>query len=177
MNNALRKNDDAGFLSAVPDVAPKAPSARDNLAEADVRQLVRIAVLDDDRGVRALLGDLLRDQGYRVSDFSTAPQLLDALQSTAFEVVLSDIKMPVMSGIEFYQQVVMQNPAQARRIVFLTGDDEDPAMRKWLEPTGNACLAKPFSTRKLLALIEFLLQENNVPDTVERTAGAIQMAA
>ena len=161
----------------MPEVASATSTLNNSSVEPDPGQSVRIAVLDDDRSVRALLGDLLHDQGYHASAFSNAPQLLEALQTSAFDVVLSDIKMPLMSGMEFYAQVLIQNPAQARRIIFLTGDDGDPEMRKWLEPTGNACLAKPFSTRKLLTLIEILLQDNTVLGRANRTGGAIQLAA
>ena len=53
--------------------------------------------------------------------------------------------MPTISGIDFYESLVVASPEQAKRVVFMTGGAFSARSREFLESTANVHLAKPFS--------------------------------
>lgn len=71
-----------------------------------------------------------------------------------FDVVLCDLQMPDMSGVELYQAVKQQWPDLAERFIFITGGAFSPEARRFLEDSAIACINKPFQLRELLELIE-----------------------
>ena len=123
-------------------------------------QRFHIAVLDDEPMICELLHDNLCEQGHRVSCFATPQELLATLWRQRFDVILSDVKMPTMNGLEFYERVAERYPTQARRILFLSGDVAGMQIRGFLERTGCPYLAKPFRQAALVAAINELAQRN-----------------
>jgi signal transduction histidine kinase len=75
-------------------------------------------------------------------------------QDRAFDVVLCDLQMPDMSGVELYQAVKQQWPKLAARFIFITGGAFSAEARRFLEDGDIACINKPFQLRELLELIE-----------------------
>lgn len=75
-------------------------------------------------------------------------------QDRAFDVVLCDLQMPDMSGVELYQAVKQQWPTLAKRFIFITGGAFSAEARRFLEDGDIACINKPFQLRELLELIE-----------------------
>ena len=127
--------------------------------EGESRQF-HIAALDDEPMILELLHDNLCEQGHRVSCFATPQELLAVLWRQRFDVILSDVKMPTMNGLEFYERVAEQYPMQARRILFLSGDVAGAQIRGFLERTDCPYLAKPFRQAALLDAINELAQRN-----------------
>ncbi len=75
-------------------------------------------------------------------------------QDRDFDVVLCDLQMPDMSGVELYQAVKQQWPSLAERFIFITGGAFSTEARRFLEDPAIACINKPFQLRELLELIE-----------------------
>jgi signal transduction histidine kinase/two-component SAPR family response regulator len=75
-------------------------------------------------------------------------------QDREFDVVLCDLQMPDMSGVELYQAVKQQWPELAQRFIFITGGAFSAEARRFLEDADIACINKPFQLRELLELIE-----------------------
>jgi len=69
-------------------------------------------------------------------------------------VVLCDLQMPDMSGVELYAAVKQQWPELAERFIFITGGAFSAEARRFLEEPDIACINKPFQLRELLELIE-----------------------
>jgi CheY-like chemotaxis protein len=69
---------------------------------------------------------------------------LTALAAGRWDVVLSDLRMPHLSGPQLYHQVESRRPDLARRFAFLTGDLLDRETREFLERIDAPCLSKPF---------------------------------
>jgi two-component system NtrC family sensor kinase len=67
--------------------------------------------------------------------------------------VVSDLRMPGMSGQELYEHLAAERPEQARRLVFSTGDTLSPQTRTFLESAPHRCLSKPFAIDELRALV------------------------
>ena len=75
-------------------------------------------------------------------------------QDRRFDVVLCDLQMPDMSGVELYEMVKQQWPELAARFIFITGGAFSAEARRFLEDPGISCINKPFQLRELLELIE-----------------------
>jgi signal transduction histidine kinase/DNA-binding response OmpR family regulator len=75
-------------------------------------------------------------------------------QDRRFDVVLCDLQMPDMSGVELYAAVKQQWPELAERFIFITGGAFSAEARRFLEEPNIACINKPFQLRELLELIE-----------------------
>jgi CheY-like chemotaxis protein len=70
-----------------------------------------------------------------------------------FDVILCDIMMPTMSGIDVYDAIRQMDPEQARRMVFMTGGAFTPRVLEFLEATENARIEKPLERSTLRAAI------------------------
>ena len=91
-------------------------------------------------------------------DIETRLGAREALQGFAedrhFDVVLCDLQMPDMSGVELFETVKRQWPDLAARFIFITGGAFSSEARRFLEDPGVACINKPFELCELLELIE-----------------------
>ncbi len=66
---------------------------------------LRVAVVDDDPAVRSVLGEVLKDGGYVVRSFESAPPCIDAVCRGEIDFIFTDINMPEMSGVELLRTV------------------------------------------------------------------------
>jgi CheY-like chemotaxis protein len=79
---------------------------------------------------------------------------LDRLRSNDYAVVLSDIRMPKMDGMELYRRLKGLKPALAERLILVSGDSLSPAVVAFLNESGRPCIEKPFipaDVRRLVA--------------------------
>lgn len=118
-----------------------------------------VLVVDDEEPVARLLARLLRDLGHHAQVVTSGAAALEAVQNGAFDLVLTDVKMPGMNGFELYQSIRQADPELAKRVVFITGDTVTAATQARLAQSGNPYIAKPFSIDRLETLIGSLLKE------------------
>jgi C4-dicarboxylate-specific signal transduction histidine kinase/ActR/RegA family two-component response regulator len=114
----------------------------------------RVLAIDDE----ALLLKAFQRMLVRHHDIETKLGAREALrcfgQDREFDIVLCDLQMPDMSGVELYQAVKQQWPGLAERFIFITGGAFSAEARRFLEDQEIACINKPFQLRELLELIE-----------------------
>src|SRR4030095_1662054 len=65
----------------------------------------RILIVDDERSIRELLEIFLRKEGYEVQTASSVSNALSVIKSTEFDLIVSDIRMPDMTGVDFLRTV------------------------------------------------------------------------
>jgi CheY-like chemotaxis protein len=70
-----------------------------------------------------------------------------------FDLIISDLMMPQMTGMELYEAIVAIDPRQAERVVFLTGGAFTPGARDFMDRVPNRRIEKPFETQALRSLI------------------------
>jgi signal transduction histidine kinase len=117
----------------------------------------RIMVLDDEPALCVVLRRLLRRE-HEVIGYSDAREALARLeQDQGFDVVICDLMMPNLSGIEFFGQLREKHPELARRVVFMTGGAFEPRAQQFLRSVSNPCLEKPFETRALHVALAAIL--------------------
>ena len=104
-------------------------------------------IVDDEAGIRTVLGITLSDMGYIVHLAETGEQALELFRSTHPAIVLTDIKMPGMGGIELLQAVKRENPDV--EVIMMTGHgDMDLAVRS-LKYEATDFVTKPISDEAL----------------------------
>jgi CheY-like chemotaxis protein len=96
---------------------------------------------------------MLRDAGHTVDTAENGRQALDRLAAGAYDVVLSDLRMPVMDGPTLYGALRARHPALLGRIAFVTGDMLSPQMKEFLATTGVPRIEKPFTIEAVKALV------------------------
>jgi CheY-like chemotaxis protein len=104
-----------------------------------------VLVVEDDAHVRRLLVDLLREEGHDVYEAENGRLALEILHRRAFDLIISDIKMPDIDGRALYHELRRCQPELLDRLVIVTGyNNADTEF--FLRETGVRVLRKPFST-------------------------------
>ena len=113
----------------------------------------RILVVDDEPYVtRALQRSLSPDHEVAtVNGARAALKLMD--QGNRFDLILCDVMMPGMTGMDLYAELNRATPDQAQRVVFMTGGAFTPRALSFLQEVANPKLSKPLDLRQLRALV------------------------
>jgi signal transduction histidine kinase len=137
------------FLIELPIVAGAAParSASVEPAPAQAIERRRILVVDDEESIQQLLTGVLEMDGHDVQVANNGREALERVGREPFDLIITDIKMPVMGGPDLYRKLSDDANPLARRVIFITGDTVAPETRKFLQGVDNAVLAKPFRLR------------------------------
>jgi FixJ family two-component response regulator len=110
-----------------------------------------ICVLDDDASMLRAIERLLKVAGFTVEKFSEPAAFLATVERTRSRVVILDVWMPDMSGLEV--QAALRQSSPETRIIFISGRD-DPSVRQTAVDAGAfAFLAKPFHHKVLLDFV------------------------
>jgi len=129
------------------------------------RKGIRILVADDNPVNRTLAVRVLEKQGHTVSTASTGIEVLGAIEKQDFELVLMDVQMPEMDGVEA-TRVIRDREKQTRKhlpIVALTAHAMAGDRRVFLEAGMDAYIAKPMRREELLGMIEILVHGKAEP--------------
>ncbi|MBK6535401.1 MAG: PAS domain S-box protein [Deltaproteobacteria bacterium] len=122
-------------------------------AEAPASRRARVLVVDDERAVGVILARVLR--AHDLTCVTTAREALDLLLSDeSFDVILSDLMMPTMSGMDLYDELARLRPEAAERMVFITGGAFTQAAVAFLERVPNERIEKPFTAAAVRALVQ-----------------------
>ena len=102
-----------------------------------------VLVVDDEESVRRALRKILERGGMSVIEAGSAADALVLVdQGSGTDVVVSDVLMPMMSGLAFYDELIRRSPALSRRVIFLTGAAQDPAIHSPIEQRGVPLISK-----------------------------------
>jgi two-component system cell cycle sensor histidine kinase/response regulator CckA len=119
----------------------------------------RVLIVEDDVVLRRLLQEILCSKfGCRVELATNGLEGLEALKRSEFSMVLADIRMPVMSGTEFYLHLRELYPALARKFIFITGYPGDKEMEAEITRWNVPVVAKPFNLARLAEVCRPFLQ-------------------
>jgi nitrogen-specific signal transduction histidine kinase/CheY-like chemotaxis protein len=113
----------------------------------------RVLVIDDDPGVAGAIAKLLSDEHDTDVTTSAADALARITRGERFDVILCDLMMPDVTGMDLYREVLHLAPDLARRIVFMSGGVYTPRARAFVESLPNRCIEKPPDAAKLRQLV------------------------
>ncbi|MEW6364427.1 MAG: response regulator transcription factor [Acidobacteriota bacterium] len=116
----------------------------------------RVAVVDDEENIRETVAFALRREGYDVETFSDGQSALEAFKRGLPDVVVLDILLPGMDGLELCR--ALRQISEQLPIIFLTSRDDEIDRVVGLELGADDYLCKPFSMRELVARIRVLLR-------------------
>jgi len=109
----------------------------------------RILVVDDEPTILAFLKKVLGGEGYDVDTASSGEEALGMIKNERYHLILCDIKLPGLSGIEIYEQIGKVAPSLQKRIMFITGDVISTGTEAFLKKTKSPYVTKPFDIAKL----------------------------
>lgn len=117
-----------------------------------------VLLIDDEASVRMALRRWFERQGWSVDEAVDGTQglalLLAAPTEETYGLVLCDLRMPGMSGIELHTRLLDQRPGMLDRFIFATGDTASPETAAFLARVDRPVLEKPFELSQLAAIVE-----------------------
>jgi len=125
-----------------------------------MRRKTRILVVDDELSIRISLGDLLRRDGHQVDVAESAGPALEMLKTQAFDLLIVDIKMPGMDGLEMLEHVKDLDPDVP--VVMMTAYGSIDSAVKAMKLGANDYVVKPFDPLEIGMLVERILKEQTV---------------
>jgi len=128
--------------------------------------LARILLIDDDQDLGAMLADFLTPDRLELAARHSGESGLEALAQEAFDLVILDIMLPGMSGLDVLKEL---RRASSVPVIMLTARGEDVDRIIGLEFGADDYLAKPFNPRELSARIKAILRRSLYPTQDART--------
>lgn len=130
----------------------------------------RIYVIEDDENIRQLVATALQAFGYQVNAFETAGEGIAALEKETPDLMLFDIMLPDIDGVEAVRQI-RKNPAyETLPIMMLTAKNSELDKVAGLDAGADDYLTKPFGTVELLARIRTALRHTRTDGTSDALA-------
>jgi two-component system, cell cycle response regulator CpdR len=114
--------------------------------------MARILLAEDDSSMRTFLANALKRAGHDVEDHSDGVSAHEALEGRSYDLLLTDIVMPGMDGIELARRAAEIDPAM--RIVFITGFAAVALSPTVPAPRDARVLSKPFHLKDLVTEVE-----------------------
>jgi len=139
---------------------PQTTSALSNLP----RDLGKALVVDDEPVIRSLYSEVLAAMGFKVDTAADGMEGLERLKAGPYNLIISDIKMPKMTGIEFILQSNHVRPGAMDRFIFTTGLLDSLNAHEFMIATERPCIMKPARVDQIQeTILEFLRQRGTGP--------------
>jgi signal transduction histidine kinase/CheY-like chemotaxis protein len=126
----------------------------------------RILIVDDEVEMVDMLFNLLKNDGYRVDTARHGKLALEKIQIRDYEVIICDVKMPIMNGIQFYEILKERKPGLAERIIFISGDIINKETIRFLKTCGCMYLGKPFKIESLRKCVSNLIRSKEYVEPI-----------
>ena len=120
------------------------------------KKTAKILVIDDEEEIGNLLVDMLAP--HQVDVCFDGRSALQRIGEESFDVILCDLMMPEMTGMEFYDLCVAKDLELAKRFVFLTGGAFTQPARDFLGRVEQPCLTKPFRPQQIREMIALMMR-------------------
>ena len=135
-----------------------------------LKGLPKILVVDDELDILELIRHTLAKEGFEVHVAANGPQAIDQTAKVNPEIILMDVMMPVMDGMEACRQLKENPETKNIPVVFLTARSEEFAELAGFEAGADDYIAKPIRPRVLLSRIKAILRRRNALHTPEPEA-------
>src|SRR5690606_14604043 len=125
----------------------------------------RILIVDDEKSVRETLREMLEYENYEVIDAENATKALDLLSSQSFDVILCDIKMPGMDGMELLEKILENYDIP---VIMISGHGTIETAVDAIKKGAFDFIIKPFDLNRLLISIRNALDRSNLMEETKR---------
>jgi two-component system NtrC family sensor kinase len=144
----------ATFLLELPAIVPEPrASAGRHAPPPPPTKSLRMLVVDDEGAMRAAIATFLTTLGHQVTAATGGLEARALLDANEYDVVLLDLRMPDLGGDTLYEELRDRDPRHARRVVFVTGDVQSDAARRFFARAGRPVVGKPFQLDELATVV------------------------
>lgn len=119
-----------------------------------MQEYTEILIIDDEPEMITYAGSILRKKGYRVSAVTNADSAFDYLRNHAPDLIILDINMRGMNGIDVCRVLKKQSETSDIPVIFMTADNNPETIKKGFNAGGCDYITKPFTTEEYLARIK-----------------------
>ena len=142
----------ASFFVELPVSGTPLDRAATTLQNANFEELIgsSVLVVEDEPALAAAVSEALTDAGFVVDRAGDGEEALRRISAKPYDLIICDLKMPKVDGMQFYQKLSVSEPALARRVIFVTGDVAGTDAEQFLQDSRCRWLAKPFRLGDLL---------------------------
>ncbi len=119
--------------------------------------MARILIVDDEAVALRILQHTLNKFGYEVKAAGNADEALRFAQRDTFDLMIFDISMPEMDGVELLQSIRQLPDSDSTPVIMLTASSQDEDRARAENAGANLYMTKPFSSRKIMEAVESLL--------------------
>ena len=115
------------------------------------KSVVRILIIEDDEEMKSLLKDILEEEGYKTESVSNGSEGLQELAKEPFDLVITDIRMPGLTGLDILPIIKKLQPHASVIVITAFGNEE--VYRRSFEKGAAGYLEKPIHMDKLKTLV------------------------
>jgi two-component system cell cycle response regulator len=119
----------------------------------------RILIVDDDAAVRNTMKEYIKNAGYDSEAVSCAEEALELLEKESFQVVITDIKLPAMGGLELTKTIRLDNDSD---VIVMTGYSDDYSYEEAINIGASDFVIKPVRLEELLLRLRRVLKERKL---------------
>jgi DNA-binding NtrC family response regulator len=124
---------------------------------ADVGDDMKILVVDDEEGARELFNTILTDEGYEVTLANNGQDALSRMQGDSYDLVVTDIKMPGMDGLQLLQEI--RRAGSQADVIMVTAYGEVESYLKAMSLGAAEYINKPIRIKELKRIVHKVLTE------------------
>jgi len=125
--------------------------------------MARIMIIEDDEEMRSLLKDFFEEEGFEIDSVSNGVDALRKLSKDHFDIVITDIRMPGLTGLDILPRIRRLKPEIP--IIVMTAYGSDDLRRRSLERGATIYLEKPIHLSKLRRLIREMVLRKSLDQT------------
>ena len=118
---------------------------------------LRVLVVDDEESILHLVEEVLKAEGHKVETAPSGVEALGLIERNPYDVIVSDWKMPGLSGINLFQELLQKDPKSEKRVLFMTGDVIKGNSQEGRQKHSLTCLSEPFALREFHLAIARIL--------------------
>ncbi len=132
--------------------------------------MFKIMIAEDDRELRRLFAHVLIKQGYSVKEVSNGKEALDAMNYELFDLIISDIMMPVMDGYEFVRS--LRDSGDKTPVLMITAKDAFDDMSRGFSSGTDDYMVKPVNVNEMVLRVGALLRRAQMINDRKQTIGS-----
>ena len=114
----------------------------------------KFLVVDDSASMRQLVSFTIKDAGYDVLEAENGKDAIEKLSKTKVDMIITDLNMPEMDGIEFIKKLRTMPDYQFAPIVMLTTESQEAKRQEGKQAGASGWIVKPFSPEQLLDVVK-----------------------
>ncbi len=131
--------------------------------------MLKILIAEDDRELRQLFSHVLTKNGYSVKDVANGREALDAIDADYFDLIISDIMMPVVDGYELVR--TLRDAGNTTPVLMITAKDGFEDMRRGFMSGTDDYMVKPINVNEMVLRVQALLRRAQMISDRRQTIG------